>query len=141
MVRIEHTTSSHTEPKMKEPLYFSRNFVLHLRRNASRFREQRYAVSSRVCQTGVVHVLLHVEVTSVISILTCYVFRLNKTTLKMTPYFCLFLTVYSNHMKYTSATFSSFCRIGNPSIAFQGPNTSVEIQVNFSNPFENELTM
>ena len=109
MICIEHITSSHAEPKLRQPLYFSSNLVLHFRRNGSRFREQRYCVSSPVCQTGVVHVLLQVEVTSVISILTCYVFRLNKTYLKMTPNFWfmvgLFLTVYSNHIKYTSALF------------------------------------
>ena len=64
-------------------------------------------------------------------------FRLNKTYLKITPNFWftvgLFLIVYSNRIKYTSAIFSSFCRMGNPSIASQGPNTSAEIQVNFSN--------
>ena len=145
MICIEHITSSHAEPKLRQPLYFSRYLLLHFRRNASRFREQRYCVSSPVCQTGVVHVLLQVKVTSVISILTCYVFRLNKTYLKMTPSFWLtvglFLTEYSNHIKYPSATFSSFCRMGNPSIASRGPNASAEIQVNFSNTLENELTM
>ena len=37
--------------------------VLHFRRNSSRFREQRYTISSSVCPTGVVHWLRHVEVT------------------------------------------------------------------------------
>ena len=49
-------------PKIKEPFNFSRKLVVHFRRNCSRFREQRYAISSSVCPTGVMHGLLHVEV-------------------------------------------------------------------------------
>ena len=52
----------YAESKIRECLYFSRNLVLHFRRNGSRFREQRYTVSSPVCPTGVTHVLLHVKV-------------------------------------------------------------------------------
>ena len=37
--------------------------MLHFRRNDSRFCEQKYTISSSVCPTGVVNVLLHVEVT------------------------------------------------------------------------------
>ena len=42
--------------------------MLHFRRNGSRFREQLYAISSPVYPTGVVHVLLHVKVTSHIDV-------------------------------------------------------------------------
>ena len=38
--------------------------ALHFGRNGSRFREQGYTISSPVSPTGVVHVLLHVKVTS-----------------------------------------------------------------------------
>ena len=48
-------TEIYTESQIREPLYFSRNFVLHFRRNGSRIREQRYTVSSPVCPTVVVH--------------------------------------------------------------------------------------
>ena len=58
-----YNTYIHRTPKIKEPLYFSRNSVLYFRRNGSRFREQRYAITSPVCQTGAVHGLLHEEVT------------------------------------------------------------------------------
>ena len=51
------------EPKIREPLYFSWNLVLHFRRNGNRFREQSYAISSSVCPTCVVQGLLRVEVT------------------------------------------------------------------------------
>ena len=42
---------------------FSRNLVLHFKRNGSRFIEQRNTLSFSVCQIGVMHVLLHVEIT------------------------------------------------------------------------------
>ena len=38
----------YAEPKIKEPLYFSGNLVLHFKRNGSRLREQRYAVCTTV---------------------------------------------------------------------------------------------
>ena len=51
------------EPKIREPLYFSRNWCCTSGGSGSRFQQQRYAISSSVCLKGVVHVLLHVEVT------------------------------------------------------------------------------
>ena len=47
----------------KGTLVFLEELVLYFRRNGSRFREQRYAITSPVCLTGAVHVLLHEEVT------------------------------------------------------------------------------
>ena len=54
----------YTEPKTRERFFFSRNLVLHFRKNDSRFREQISTISSSVCSTGVMHGLLHMEVTS-----------------------------------------------------------------------------
>ena len=53
----------YTEPKIREPLYFTRKYVLHFERNVRRFREQGYAFSYPVCPTGIGHMLLGVEVT------------------------------------------------------------------------------
>ena len=54
--------SINAEPEIRERLYLSRNLALQ-RRNGGRFREQRCAISSSVCPTGVVHGL-HEEGTS-----------------------------------------------------------------------------
>ena len=64
---IKYCTSENkinAEPEIRERLCIPKNLVLHFKRNDSRFKR-----SSSECPIGIVHGLLHVEVTSDIDLI------------------------------------------------------------------------
>ena len=90
----------YAEPKMRERLYFSRDLLLHFRRNGSKFRRLKHAIVSLLCQTGSaprghLQCLLWLHI--------FYVFRWNKTWNPSVPLFlvpCIFLSHVYTYIKW-----------------------------------------